>query len=140
MQIPDSVKKKVFQETAGHPQLAQEVARNLVDIANQKQNPQITHKDLEEALQKIVTDIANGVMNNFLEDFCERDIYHDFSNRAISGFKEVVIGILRNQKDLDTIKIQILLEYKYIEPKGSGYKFRVPLMEKWLRRQLGLYL
>jgi hypothetical protein len=122
LNYPDTVIKRMLELTQGHPALLQMVCRYMVAIANTESRKNMTLEDLEQVITDKIVQPDTYALKTFWTEFC--DNYQ---------CRPTVEQILNQQPITNKQNLFKLKNYGYIIPDGDNWKFRMPLLEMWLR-------
>jgi uncharacterized membrane protein YedE/YeeE len=115
----------IYEETQGHPQLLQTIGDVLVNYCNYERTHQISRKILEAKIEHEILINAPGAFDVFWTEFCEQQ-----------EMKDTVIAIIEQKTPQNKASLIKLLEHKFIVKKDGRFQMRVPLFEKWVRKNI----
>ena len=122
LNYPNAVIERMLEVTQGHPALLQMLCRYMVTIANTESRKNMTLEDLEQVITNKIVQPHIYALETFWTEFCENYQCHT-----------TVEEILNQQPITNKRNLFKLKNYGYIIPDGDNWKFRVPLLEMWLR-------
>ncbi|WP_141699995.1 nSTAND1 domain-containing NTPase [Candidatus Marithrix sp. Canyon 246] len=122
LNYPDTVIKRMLELTQGHPALLQMLCRHIVIIANKESRKNMTLEDLQQVITDKIVQPDTYALKTFWTEFCDNH-----------QCQPTVEQILNKQPITDKRSLSKLKNYGYIIPDGDSWKFRVPLLEMWLR-------
>ena len=126
----EDLRKSCFEATQGHPSLMQLICSELVEIANREQRKELDMDDLTHILQQIPKETDLAPAERFWEEVCgER--YDPKAQEAIRLLLNDATAEELSPFNLSLIRLE---NHGFLIPDGHRWRFRVPLIEQWVRR------
>jgi len=122
LNYPDTVIERMLEVTQGHPALLQMLCLYMVETANREIRKDMTLEDLEQVITDEIVQPDIYALKTFWTEFCVN-----------YQCQPTVEQILNQQTITDKPSFFKLKNYGYIIPDGDNWKFRMPLLEMWLR-------
>ena len=116
--------ERIFELTAGQPQLLQKIASEMVNFANTNRKAQLEAADLDWVLEHKVLERGEAVFNIFWRDFAAKT----------AESEQTVFDIITGKTPSHKPSIRRLQQYDYIKKVNGSYQLRFPLLKQWIEK------
>ena len=131
--------KRILRECGGQPMLIQAVGAQVLEIINARlretpqEAPLATEQDVETALERVLESNANDYFPALLKSLSPgaRELLREVARHQAGGRRWVTVNKPYPEKVVNELLQRDLLE----RAPQKGFRVRIELLRKWLRRQ-----